>query len=45
MVRLFYITKTGGLTWEKDPPILNPEDCEKIVWVDLQSSSVEEKSE
>lgn len=43
MIRLFYIKKDMGLTWEKDPVSLNPDDCEKIVWVDLQSSLEEEK--
>ena len=43
MIRLFYIKKDLGLTWEKDPVSLNPEDCEKIVWVDLQSALEEEK--
>lgn len=43
MVRIFYIRKEGGLTWKKNPETLHPEDCEKIVWVDMQSSSEEEK--
>ncbi|MCW3080961.1 MAG: hypothetical protein JWR87_2391 [Segetibacter sp.] len=35
--------KEGGLTWEKNPVSLSPVGCEKIVWLDLQSSSQEEK--
>ena len=43
MIRLFYIKKDGGLTWEKNPVSFTPQDCEKIVWLDLQSSSKEEE--
>src|SRR5687767_9342443 len=43
MIRLFYINKEGLLTWEKNPSTLNPEDSERIAWVDLQSSDAEEK--
>ena len=43
MIRLFYIKKEGGLTWEKNPVSFTPENCEKIVWLDLQSSSKEEE--
>src|SRR4028119_2454700 len=43
MIRLFYIKKDGGLTWEKNPVSFTPENCEKIVWLDLQSSSKEEE--
>jgi magnesium transporter len=43
MVRLFYIKNTGELTWEKNPQSLLPEDSQRIVWVDLQSFSGEEK--
>lgn len=43
MIRLFYINKSIELTWEKNPASLTPNDSEKIVWVDLQASSEEEK--
>ena len=43
MIRLFYIKKEGGLTCEKNPVSFAPENCEKIVWLDLQSSSKEEE--
>lgn len=43
MVRLFYLRKNGELTWEKNPNSLQPENLERIVWVDLQSSSEQEK--
>ncbi|RYZ22296.1 MAG: magnesium/cobalt transporter CorA [Chitinophagaceae bacterium] len=44
MIRLFYINKHGRLTWEKGPGSLQPEDCERIVWIDLQGSSAQEKA-
>jgi magnesium transporter len=43
MIRLFYIKKGVGLTWEKNPLLLKPHDSERIVWVDLQDSTREEK--
>jgi len=43
MIRLFYINREGMLTWEKNPSTLSPADSERIAWVDLQSSSPEEK--
>ncbi|MDB5249828.1 MAG: hypothetical protein JWQ40_4222 [Segetibacter sp.] len=43
MIRLFYIKNEGGLTWEKNPVSLSPDNCEKIVWIDLQSSSKDEE--
>ena len=43
MIRLFYIKNDGSLTWEKNPVSFTPENCEKIVWLDLQSSSKEEE--
>lgn len=43
MVRVFYQQKEGGLHWVKDPEQLIPGDCEKIVWVDMQSSSEAER--
>jgi magnesium transporter len=43
MLRIFYIRNTGGITWEKDPVETNPDDCARMVWVDLQSSDEEER--
>lgn len=43
MIRIFYIRKDGGFTWEKNPKSIYPSDCEKMIWVDLQSSNEEEQ--
>lgn len=43
MVRIFYIRKEGGFVWEKNPKVLNPADCERMIWVDLQSSDDSER--
>lgn len=43
MIRIFYIKKNAELTWLKNPSTLNPADCEKVIWVDLQASTEEEK--
>jgi len=43
MIRVFYQQKEGGLHWVKAPEKLIPDNCEKIVWVDMQSSSEEER--
>lgn len=43
MVRIFYIKKAGGFVWEKNPKSLYPNDCERMIWVDLQSSDDEER--
>lgn len=43
MIRIFYIKKNGELAWEKNPETLIPEQSERIIWVDMQSSSEEEK--
>lgn len=43
MIRVFYLRKGGGFTWEKNPHKLIPDGCEKMVWVDLQSSSEDER--
>lgn len=43
MIRIFYIRRDGNFVWEKNPKNLNPSDCERMVWVDLQSSDMEEK--
>lgn len=43
MIRVFYQQKEGGLHWVKDPEQLIPDNCEKIVWVDMQSSSEEQR--
>lgn len=43
MIRLFYIRKNGELTWEKNPDKLLQEESERIVWVDMQSSTPQEK--
>lgn len=45
MIRLYYIHKSGELLWEKNPANLLPEESERIVWVDLQSSTAQEKKE
>ncbi|RYY89311.1 MAG: magnesium/cobalt transporter CorA [Chitinophagaceae bacterium] len=44
MIRLFYVNKQGRLTWEKGSTRLQPDDCQRIVWVDLQDSSASEKA-
>jgi magnesium transporter len=43
MIRIFYLNKNGGLTLEKKPRVLLPADCDRMIWVDLQSSSEEEQ--
>ncbi|MBL7841800.1 MAG: magnesium/cobalt transporter CorA [Cyclobacteriaceae bacterium] len=43
MIRVFYQQKEGGLHWVKAPDKLIPDNCERIVWVDMQSSSEEER--
>ncbi len=43
MVRIFYVKTSGELRWEKNPPFFVPAEGERIVWVDMQSSSEEEK--
>lgn len=43
MIRVFYLQKEGGFKWDKNPQQLIPDNCKKIVWVDLQSSSEEER--
>lgn len=43
MIRVFYLQKGGGFTWAKSPQHLIPENCEKMVWVDMQSSSDDER--
>ncbi len=43
MIRIFYQQKEGGLHWVKAPDKLIPDNCERIVWVDMQSSSEEER--
>lgn len=43
MIRVFYQQKEGGLHWVKAPHKLIPDNCERIVWVDMQSSSEEER--
>jgi magnesium transporter len=45
VVRIFYIKKQGGFVWEKNPKVLNPIDCERMIWVDLQSSDEDERKE
>ena len=45
MVRIFYIKKQGGFVWEKNPKALYPADCERMIWVDLQSSEEDERKE
>jgi len=43
MIRIFYQQKEGGFTWSKNPEQLIPFNCEKMVWVDMQSPSEEER--
>lgn len=43
MLRIFYLRKEGGFSWEKNPKSIVPENCERMVWVDLQSSSEDER--
>ncbi len=43
MIRIFYLKHDGGLVLEKKPKDLLPADCERMIWVDLQSSSQEEQ--
>jgi magnesium transporter len=43
VIRIFYIKKEGGFIWEKNPKVLYPENCERMIWVDLQSSDDEER--
>lgn len=43
MIRIFYI-KDNQIQWEKNPEELQPKDG-KLLWVDLQSSPVDEKKQ
>lgn len=43
MIRIFYLNSEGGLSLEKKPKELLPSDCERMIWVDLQSSTPEEQ--
>jgi len=43
MIRVFYQQKEGGFTWDKNPELLIPDNCEKMIWVDMQSSPDEER--
>ncbi|PZR40147.1 MAG: magnesium and cobalt transport protein CorA [Azospira oryzae] len=43
MIRIFYQQKEGGLIWSKNPKHLMPDNCEKMVWVDMQSPTEEER--
>jgi len=43
MIRIFYLQKDGGFTWDKDPDVLVPEDCERMVWIDMHGSSEDER--
>lgn len=43
MIRIFYLNQNGGLVLEKKPKELLPADCERMIWVDLQSSTNEEQ--
>jgi magnesium transporter len=43
MIRIFYLNHEGGLSLEKKPKELLPADCERMIWVDLQSSTPEEQ--
>lgn len=43
MLRIFYIRKEGGFTWEKNPVHIRPVDCERMVWIDMQGSDPEER--
>jgi magnesium transporter len=44
MTRIFYI-HSGKLTWEKDPESLSRPDGDKVVWVDLQGPTEQEKAD
>src|SRR6187402_2429907 len=43
MIRVFYLQNTGSLTWSKNPDPLIPADCERMVWVDMQSPTDDER--
>lgn len=43
MIRVFYLNRNGGLVLEKKPKEILPADCERMIWVDLQSSTPEEQ--
>jgi magnesium transporter len=43
MIRVFYLQKEGGFTWDKNPQQLIPDNCEKMIWVDMQSASDDER--
>lgn len=45
MVRIFYLTSDGEITWEKNPKEFFPEACTKMVWVDMQASTEEERKQ
>jgi len=45
MIRIFYLQKDGGFTWDKDPDVLVPDDCERMVWIDMHGSSEDERKE
>lgn len=45
MVRIFYIKSDGSFIWEKKPKSLLPLDCDRMVWVDLQSSDLDEQKQ
>lgn len=43
MIRIFYLNQNGGVSLEKKPKDILPADCERMIWVDLQSSTSEEQ--
>ncbi|HEX5169930.1 MAG TPA: magnesium/cobalt transporter CorA [Cyclobacteriaceae bacterium] len=43
MIRIFYIKSDGRFVWEKNPKVLRPSECDRMIWVDLQSSALEEQ--
>src|SRR5688572_21545058 len=45
MIRVFYLQKGGGFTWDKDPEQLIPDNCEQMIWVDMHGSSEEERKQ
>lgn len=45
MIRIFYLQKGGGFTWDKDPEQLIPDNCGQMIWVDMHGSTDEERKQ
>jgi len=43
MIRVFYLQRNGGFTWSKKPEKIIPDDCDKMIWVDMQGSDGQER--